>query len=263
MNKIFIPKGRLADDEMLKRKREELKRKLMEGKKVSISPTGKVTGPENESTITIPPGKLAQDLDDAALKKKREDLKRRLLEGKKVSIGKDGDVTGKDGESNIVIPPGKLAVQQWYERDPGLLAAEKAAMQRAFPHFQLDKLDDGRLCWIGELGVGVMGENKWTVMAVYNNNHPEQVMGSSVRVYLVEPDIDELIEGLGVRPFHLLRDSNNQYYLCTAQAEDIKTGNVVTTAATVMTWAVKWLAAFELTLTGDLSWEEFNTHGVI
>ena len=263
MNKIFIPKGRLADDEMLKRKREELKRKLMEGKKVSISPTGNVTGPESASTISIPKGKLAQDTDDIALKQKREELKKRLLEGKKVYISSTGEVTRNPDDSSITIPKGILAVQQWYERDPGQLAMEKAAMLKAFPHFQLDKLDDGRLCWIGDLGLGVMGKNKWTVMAVYNNNHPEQVMGSSVRVYLVEPDIDELIEGLGVRPHHLLLDDNNQYYLCTAQAEDIKTGNVVTTAASVMGWAVKWLLAFELTLTGDMSWEEFNTPGVI
>lgn len=263
MKKIIIPAGRLADDEMLKRKREELKRKLMEGKKVSISPTGNVTGPENASTISIPKGKLAGDPDDVALKKMREDLKRRLLEGKKVSISPTGSVTDKGSRSTITIPQGKLAVQQWYERDPGLLAAEKTAMQLAFPYFQLDKLDDGRLCWIGELGIGVMGDNKWTVMAVYNNNHPQQTMGSSVRVYLVEPDIDELIEGLGVRPFHLLRDDNDQYYLCTAQAEDIKVGAQVTSAASVIAWAVKWLLSFELTLTGELSWEDFNTHGVI
>lgn len=263
MKIIIIPAGRLADDEMLKRKRQELKRKLLEGKKVSISPTGNVTGPDNTSTISVPPGKLAGTPDDVALKKMREDLRERLLAGKKVEISQTGDVTGKTGGPSISIPRGKLAVQQWYERDPTLLAAEKAAMHKAFPHFQLDKLDDGRLCWIGELGIGAMGNNKWTVMAVYNNNHPEQRMGSSVRVYLVEPDIDELIEGLGVRPFHLLRDDMGQLYLCTAQAEDVKAGNEVTSAASVLAWAVKWLLAFELTLTGDLSWEQFNTHGVI
>ena len=262
MKQIIIPAGRLADDEMLKLKRQELRRKLLEGKKVSIDPTGNVTGPNSGSTISVPPGKLAGSLDEGALKKMREDLKRRLLNGKKVEISPSGDVTGKTNGS-ISIPRGKLAVKQWYERDPSLLAAEKAAMHRAFPYFQLDKLDDGRLCWIGELGIGAMGDNKWTVMAVYNNNHPQQVMGSSVRVYLVEPDIDELIEGLGVKPLHLLRDDNNQLYLCTAQADDIKTGNEVTSAASVLAWAVKWLLAFELTLTGDLTWEQFNIHGVI
>jgi len=263
MRKIIIPVGHLADDEMLKRKREELKRKLMEGKKVTISPTGNVTDSDGSSGISIPKGKLAGDADEASLKRMREDLKQRLLAGKKVEISPTGDVTGKTGGSTISIPKGKLAVQQWYEREPSLLAAEKAAMNFAFPYFQLDNLDDGRLCWIGELEIGIMGDNKWTVMAVYNNNHPEKRMGSSVRVYLVEPDIDDLIEGLGVRPHHLLMDENNQYYLCTAQAEDIKTGKEVTSAASVMAWAVKWLAAFELTLTGELSWEEFNTHGVI
>ena len=69
MKRIIIPTGRLADDEMLKRKREELKRKLMEGKKVTISPTGNVTGPDDGTGISIPKGKLAGDPDDVALKK--------------------------------------------------------------------------------------------------------------------------------------------------------------------------------------------------
>lgn len=262
MKKIIIPAGRMAGDEMLKRKREELKRKLLEGKKVTINNNGNVMDSDKNSGITIPKGKLAGET-ETDMKKRREELRKRLLAGKKVGISGTGNVMGKEGNPTIVIPKGVLAVKQWYERDPSLLEAEKVAMQNAFPYFQLDKLDDGRLCWIGELGTGVMGDNKWTVMAVYNNNHPEQRMGSSVRVYLVEPDIEELIDGLGVRPLHLLRDDNNQYYLCTAQAEDIKVGEEVTSAASVLAWAVKWLVAFELTLTGDLSWEQFNTHGVI
>ena len=141
--------------------------------------------------------------------------------------------------------------------------AEKAAMNHAFPGFALDKLDDGRLAWVGSLNIGILGDNEWHIMAVYNNNHPEQVMGSSVRVYLIQPDIDELIKDLGWKPFHLLPDSNNQYYLCTAEAGNIKTGKETTSAASVIAWAVKWLMAFELVLTGDLSQEQFNTHGVL
>lgn len=265
MKTIIIPKGCLAaDDEALRLKREELKKKLLEGKPVSFGKAGNVTGSGNDVAGIIPPGKLAGDLSpDEALKIKRMELKKRLLEGKRVAIGNGGNVMTPEASANIVIPKGVLAVSQWYESNPQLLEAEKMAMNRAFPDFTLDKLSDGRLCWIGEIGTGIMGDNKWTVMAVYNNNHPAQVMGSSVRVYLVEPDVDELIEGLGVRPLHLLMDSNNQYYLCTAQAEDIKTGSTTTSAASVMAWAVKWICAFELTLTGEISWDEFNTHGVI
>lgn len=260
---ISIPAARFAadEDDALKAKREELKKKLLEGKKVTIAPDGNVTKDDDSSSIVIPKGKLAAE--DDILKKKREELKKKLLEGKKVTIAPDGNVTKGDDSSSIVIPKGKLAVTQWYEKDPGLLMAEKAAMNRAFPGFTLDKLDDGRLAWVGSLNIGILGDNVWHIMAVYNNNHPQQVMGSSVRVYLIQPDIDELIAGLGWRPLHLLMDSNNQLYLCTAEAGNIKTGKETTSAASVIAWAVKWLMSFELVLTGDLTQEQFNTHGVL
>lgn len=261
---ISIPAGILADDDAaLKAKREELKKKLLEGKKIPISPTGSVTnGTDSGKGISIPAGKLAND--DDALKAKREELKKKLLEGKKIPISPTGSVTnGADEGKGISIPAGKLALRQWYEKDPGLLTAEKAAMAHAFPYFQLDQLDDGRLAWTGDLNIGVMGDTSWNIMAVYNNNHPQQVMGSSVRVYLVDPDINELIEGLGWQPTHLLRDSNNHLYLCTAEAGNVKAGKEVTSAASVIAWAVKWLMAFELVWTGDLSKEKFNEHGGI
>lgn len=213
--------------------------------------------------LTIPAGKLAED--DAALKAKREELKRKLLEGKKINISPTGNVTqgNESANSGISIPAGKLAINQWYEKDPYLLEAEKAAMAKAFPFFTLEKMDDGRLAWIGQLSPGVVADSVWNIMAVYNNNHPKQVMGSSVRVYLISPDINDLIEGMGWAPTHLLRDSDNQLYLCTAEADDIKVGKKVTSAASVVGWAVKWLLAFELVLTGDLPKEKFNEHGGI
>ena len=208
--------------------------------------------------FNIPAGKLAND-DDEALRRKREALKKKLLEGKKIPISRDGNVTKATG-GGISIPAGKLAIKQWYEKDSGLLAAEKAAMARAFPFFELEKLNDGRLAWTGALNIGVMGDTSWNIIAVYNNNHPQQEMGSSVRVYLVDPDIQEISDSMGWLPTHLLRDSNNQLYLCTAEVGDIKTGKEVTFAASVIACAVKWLMAFELVLTGDLSREKFNEH---
>ena len=214
--------------------------------------------------IIIPEVRLAGPEEDA-LKRKREELKQRLLDGKKVMVGKHGSVTGSDGTPNIEIKGDvKLAVQQWYQKDPMLLAAEKAAMQHAFPHFLLDKLGDGRLCWVGSLNLG-LGFRDWEVMAVYKNNHPQQEMGSSVQVFLVEPDIDELIEGLGERPHHLLRDNvSGLSYLCTARAQDVKASKTESTsAAQSIAMAVRWLMAFELVLSGNLSWEDFNKPGKI
>lgn len=208
--------------------------------------------------------------DDSALKAKRKELKERLLNGGKVVVGKGGDVTGKPGEaSNIQIDGGvKLAMHQWYESDPELLDMEKEAMSHAFNGFTLDKLNDGRLYWIGQLEPGVY-ESKfhrkrvYTVMAVYQNNHPHPEMGSSVHVYLVDPEIDELKAECGFRPYHLLVDSEGEEYLCTNEAGNVKTGQTISTAATTLSWAVRWLMSYELVLTGELTKEQFCTHGVI
>ena len=218
-----------------------------------------------EYKIFIPKGKLAAE-DDAALKAKREELKKKLLEGGKITLKNNGSATDNKGaESSISIPKGKLA-GQWYENDPTLLEMEKVAILRAFPNFELEIMDDGRLAWIGKLNVGVY-ETKYKepmeyhVMAVYNNNHPQQVMGSSVRIYPVLPDIDDLINKIGFRPSHLLRDSSENLYLCTNEAGNVQTGNTITSAASVLGWACKWLLSYELVLTGDLSKEKFNEHG--
>ena len=264
---ILVPNGRFAaDDAALAAKRAALKAKLLSGDKISLKPGNgnAVQGGGSDATISIPTGKLAAD--DAALKAKREALKKKLMGGEKITLKGDGNVTGTSNakDATICIPKGKLA-SQWYESNPTLLEAEKAAMLKCFPNFELGKLDDGRLYWTGELAPGVyetkFGRKKsYYVMAVYQNNHPNQQMGSSVYVYLVAPDVKDIIQECGFRPSHLLQDSVGEVYLCTTEAGFVQTGNTVTTAATVLAWAVKWLLAYELVLTGDLSEEKFNEH---
>ena len=96
---------------------------------------------QNKFKVVKVLSKQSPDINQAVvkeeLKAKREELKKKLLEGKKVTIAPDGNVTKGDDSSSIVIPKGKLAVAQWYEKDPGLLMAEKAAMNRYFPGFTL------------------------------------------------------------------------------------------------------------------------------
>lgn len=258
-----------APNDAASQERKRLKEALLKGKKVAIGNSGKVSTDTTTSATFIPEGKLASDDDVANM---RRNLRNRIHSPAEVSDeqkNRNAALAKALKESKPIkvgefsTPPGKLAVSQWYEKEPWRLDAEKEAMRRAYPGFQLGQLEDGRLYWHGELRLGIWNNQKWYVMAVYNNNHPQQVMGSSVRVYLVEPDIHELIEQIGWRPYHLLVDDNNDLYLCTAQAEDVKVGKTAISAASVLHWAVKWLAAFELVMTGDLSKEDFNTHGVI
>ena len=216
--------------------------------------------------ITIPQGKLAAEADDVA-KAKREALRQKLLSGGTITLKNNGSATDTSGsDSSINIPKGKLAVAQWYEKNPELLAMERIAMKKAFPNFKLETLEDGSLAWIGKLNVGVYESKfhqprEYNVMALYMANHPHAQMGSSVRIYPILPDVNELIEQCGFRPYHLLSDSNGDLYLCTNEADNQKTGDVVTSAASVLGWACKWFLSYELVLTGDLSKDIFNEHG--
>lgn len=258
---IFIPTGKMASDATLAAKRAELKRKLLSGDRITLSNNGNAMNGGN--SISVPRGKLASD---ASLAAKRAELKRKLLSGEKITLSNTGNAM--NGGSSISVPPGKLAAYQWYECDPELLDAEIAAMSRAFPNFTLDKLDDGRLYWLGTICPGIYeskyGRRKeYVLMAVYQNNHPHQEMGSSVHVYPIQPDVNELVDECGFTPYHLLRDSNDDKYLCTAEAGDVLDGRTSTSAASVLAWAVKWFMAYELVLTGDMPREDFMIHGRI
>lgn len=206
--------------------------------------------------------------------RKRSELAARLK--KKAQGGSEKLIVGK-GENKLEIGEGVLAAQQWYEKDPELLEGEKFAMSCSpFKDFTMFKLPDGRLAWKGDLNTNMLAEfprgileskigeeRSYAVWAVYLNNHPEQRMGSSVRVYPVYPSVKDLIDELGYRPYHLLYDEVNNQYLCTTVAEAVKTGKTKTTAVSVLLWALKWLAAYELVCTGDLAKEDFMTHGKI
>lgn len=261
---LNIPAGKLAGEDAAAKKRRELRERISNGQTVKIAKSGSAMASPEETTVDIGRSKLAGE--DAAAKKRRE-LRDLLRQGETVTVASSGNAMNQNGERTISVAKGKLAAQ-WYEANPTLLTMEKIAMQRNFPQFTLDKLDDGRLCWVGVLEPGIyeskFGEKRqYHVMAVYDNNHPNQQMGSSVRVYPLMPDVDELIEMAGFRPFHLLRDQVGNLYLCTNEAGDQKIGVTTTTAASVLGWASKWLIAFELVLTGDLPLADFNRHGGI
>ena len=146
----------------------------------------------------------------------------------------------------------------WYQRQPDLLEAEKEAMRMFFPHFTLDKLEDGRLCWVGTLNPRGEDGGVWTLMAVYDHNHPHNnSYGGSIRVYSVKPDLDELMRVAGSLP-HVLRDSNGSHYMCTARKEDVDTGDRTTSAAKALGWAAKWIFVVEEWLEGNLGEEVFD-----
>ncbi len=213
---------------------------------------------EERQQLTIPEGKLAAEMDAAS--KIRKQLAEKMRQGKPIEIGGPDSDLPNQGGTPIAIQPGKLAVQQWYDREPWRLQGEKEGMARFFPRFKLGKMDDGRLYWHGSIHIGILPDGwDWEIAAIYNNNHPAPMMGGSVHVVLVNPDINMVINSLGWRPHHLLNDPVDGTYLCTTRSEDMSYGvQFETTAVQTLTWAMKWLSALELVLTGDMSPQTFN-----
>lgn len=218
-----------------------------------------------QKMIIVPKGSCAND----AAAEERRKLREALLRGDgEVKITQNGDAKPssevKPGDGNTInVPKGKLAASMyWYENDPDLYREEVLAMNKQFPQFELRKLSDGRLFWIGEITPESVRKNaSWMLQLVYDNNHPSNNnWGGSVRVYVVDPDLDEMNRRLGGIP-HLLRDPSGNLHLCTARKEDIRTSRNRSTSAVVsLAWAIKWICVFELWLAGDVSTDEFQNH---
>lgn len=216
--------------------------------------------------IGVPKGKLAAD----PSAEQRRKLREALLNGNdEVRITQSGDAkpvsdVRPDDGNTIIVPKGKLAASMyWYENDPELYQEEVMAMNTQFPQFQLNKLSDGRLTWVGSVYPKQVRSNaKWTLQLVYDHNHPNNNnYGGSVRVYSIDPDIEEMQNRLGSSIPHILRDEFGNVHLCTARKEDVKTGrNLSTSAVSSLAWAVKWITVFELWLAGDVTTGEFQNH---
>jgi hypothetical protein len=215
--------------------------------------------------LWVPKGTLKSQNDDAAAIRRKK-LRYKLLQGEEVKVKPNGNLVNADRdnrEEGIVVPEGKLASFYWYERDRLLFEGEKKAMGRFFPQFKLDKLEDGRLYWHGVLETDLRKGGKWYLQAIYDNNHPHNSSyGGSVKVYAIEPDLQEIQDELEENIPHLLEDSGGNIYLCTARKEDVRAGKVTTSAASSLSWAAKWIAAFELWMTGDISTSEFAGHQI-
>ena len=218
-----------------------------------------------QNMIIVPKGSFAYD----AAAEERRKLREALLKGDgEVKITQNGDAKPasevKPGDGNTInVPKGKLAASMyWYENDPDLYREEVQAMNQQFPQFELRKLSDGRLFWIGTVEPKSVRKNaSWMLQLVYDHNHPSNNnWGGSVKVYVVDPDLEEMNRRLGGIP-HLLRDPSGNPYLCTARKEDVRTSrNRSTSAVASLAWAIKWICVFELWLAGDVSTDEFQNH---
>ena len=158
----------------------------------------------------------------------------------------------------------------WYQRDPGLYQAEVAAMQRFFPSFRINQLEDGsgRLYWRGKVQPTGVGGMVWDLMLIYKNEHPhagQNDFGGSVQILPIKPRLKDIAsqlpinreKGLGLGLPHIYRDNfgrNEEYFICTADPKYFHAGqNRSTSAASALSWACKWIILCEMWLNGEIS----------
>ena len=198
-----------------------------------------------------------------------EDLSELLVEESDENVGKAK-----------LVPKGVLSARAWYQTNPDLLRAEKAAMY----DYQGNKaefgyLSDGRAYWRVRCQPKIAGKEKsrcrkYDIALIYDNDHPKARYGSSVKAYLLKPTIDDLQKIVNncatVTPKtipHLLRDDKGELYLCSSDTSnvsaDLNSAKGVTSAATSLRFALRWINIFELGLVDPETWELFQGHGKI
>lgn len=172
-----------------------------------------------------------------------------------------------DANEPISVIPGPVVAAQWYETNPGLQQAEIQAMLAFHPTAQYGFLRDGRMYWQVRIRPDVLGERKdWTFLAVYDEDHPKQRWGGSVKFYPVSPNYEEMkarVEESSVTPKtipHMLHDSENQLYLCSQHRDLVEAGKMVTSASACLRNVIYWVNMFEWGLLDQAIWDEFHIH---
>lgn len=214
------------------------------------------------------------------------ELRKQLAGGGEVAVNQDGTVLNPlDPQSQTSVANGEgfkpvdkavvaAMLQQWYELNPQLQKVEVKAMKDIHPDARLSFLPNGQMAWTIRLRPVVCGQRKdWTLLAVYDSDHPQRRWGGSVKIYPVQPNYQEMqqmVRAAGCMPAtipHLLRDSDGQPYLCTQDQSNIHAGHhqgeKVTTAAACLRFAMRWITVFELGLIDPETWSLFQQHGKI
>lgn len=150
-------------------------------------------------------------------------------------------------------------MKQWYEENPDLLAAEKAALEKMAKddYKEFGFLKDGRAYW--NIGfISGLSNRKYTVILVYPMNHPSKIEIPGIRVYPVEPTYEMIVEEInkasgrsdGCIPYSM-RDCNGNYSLSIVSADWLRRNNTleskqgIISAATVLLETKRWIFLYE------------------
>jgi len=213
-------------------------------------------------------------------------LRNQLVGGGETMVNQDGTVYNPaDPASASSLANGDgfkpvdkaVVAAEWHRSNPDLLRLEIQAMSEIHPDAKMGYLPNGKLYWQIRIHPVVCGSRKdWTLLAVYDSDHPKQRWGGSVKFYPVKPNYSEMMQMVQrshVVPKnithipHMLPDSENQLYLCSQDMNNIHDGTddtrKITTAAACLRFVMRWITVFELALIDEDTWSDFEKHGVI
>lgn len=176
-----------------------------------------------------------------------------------------------DNESNQDELNEKVAIEtnyvQWYEKNPELQEAEIKIMKEQLPNAKMGYLSNGNMYWAVTVNLDVRGKKKeWTLLAVYDSDHPQQRWGNSVKIYPVQPNYSEMtqmVKDSCVSPKtvpHVVMDKNGEYYVDTFVK--LKDGQIAT-AFSHLQAATRWIWIFETARADQKMWSNFIGHYVI
>ncbi len=138
--------------------------------------------------------------------------------------------------------------KHWYEKNPMCLSLEKHVMSKQFPDFSFELLDNGSAAWVGKIATPEL-HGEYHVLVVYDNNHPcchEEF--SSVKVYPICPDVDEMFDSetaSNLRRWVWRDASDNKYMRLHTNKETLDDPRIIHTAASFLHKAVVWLKNYE------------------
>ena len=141
-------------------------------------------------------------------------------------------------------PPVKVSfLRNWQEVTPNLFENEKSAIRAKYPDAMIEN-SNGLITVL----LVANGNYQWILQLAYARNYRK--LKEQLRVYIIEPDLNELIAIVNEMPY-VKTDLANNKYLATASENEVA-------GVVAIDNAIKWIGLFEKWVNGDIELNEFK-----
>lgn len=138
---------------------------------------------------------------------------------------------------------------EWYQSNSQLQEIEIKEMNALYPNAKWVYLPNGQMYWTIIIHPVIFGEEKeWTLLAVYDSDHPHKKWGGPLKIYPVRPNYNKMLEMVNNSLTwpkcvpHLLSDNDSQIYLSSCiicNREEKSNGELTTLAVTQLRYALR------------------------